>query len=162
MGAVAVPDNKKEPTKWVQVILKLTELTQAGEVDWTIDRTAPRRRGEDFRDGVAFRTEYRDWILRLLKYDILFKPTSMYGPGGFVGSDGSVMFRSTFSVTTFMQHEEQPFWSSRFRLAIITADGEELYQVPETDGLPGLYSAVQYRVANAGGFLKDFLSEAED
>src|SRR5690606_17511022 len=141
-----------KPTKWGQVIVKLTNLTQEGKLTWDVQPplgSVDERRHT--RNNASFRTRYKDWILRLSEYQARYDPV---GAGMYAGPEGVIMVEPSGSLSLRPKVAfGESMWRIEHRLEIIDEGGETIWTIPERAGLAALYSAVQYRAARAGDFL---------
>lgn len=135
------------PSQWIEAISKLNELTQIGQLKWSISETrgAPIRMTgllnlasgtEKIPVEAAFKAEYQDKVLRITKYQVVVNENSGLR-GGLLGYSGSGI---------------------DYRLEILDRSGVAIYNVPETTGLADLYKSIQYQITDVDGLLNSLLS----
>jgi hypothetical protein len=125
-----------EKNKWVDAVAKLIQLTQEGELKWTIDEPPTFfSKRPNARVEVVFVAKYGEKSLRL--YERRFQEE-------FIDFDESEM-RPVPKVE----------WRKAVVLEFIDANGNGLWAFPSVEALNDLMSAVQYQVAG----VKDFLTE---
>lgn len=125
-----------EKSKWVEAVAKLIQLTQQGELKWTIDEPPVSfSKGPNARVEIVFVAKYGEKSLRL--YERRFQEE-------FVDFD-------EFEMRPVPKTE----WRKAVVLEFIDDFGNSLWTFPSVEALNDLMSAVQYQVAG----VKDFLTE---
>jgi len=125
-----------EKNKWVEAVAKLIQLTQQGELKWTIDEPPPSfSRRPNSRVEVVFVTNYGEKNLRL--YERRFQEE-------FIDFD-------EFEMRAVPKTD----WRKAVVLEFVDDNGNSLWAFPSVEALNDLMSAVQYQAAG----VKDFLTE---
>jgi hypothetical protein len=125
-----------EKNKWVDAVAKLIQLTQEGELKWTIDEPPTLfSKRPNTRVEVVFVAKYGEKSLRL--YERRFQEE-------FIDFD-------EFEMRPVPKVE----WRKVVVLEFIDDNGNGLWAFPSVEALNDLMSAVQYQVAG----VKDFLTE---
>lgn len=139
-----------ESKKWVEVIAKLIQLTQAGTLKWQI---APDEFSFTDQHGTSaiFISRYKNKILRIsrIRYEVQDPGPSL----GLFSTAGKTAYESVFGVKKY------PYWTSKVDLEFVDSKGQHLWSFPNTDALEDLYTSVQYQVAGVSEFLDDILKD---
>ena len=126
----------KEKDKWIEVIAKLTKMTQENALIWRRSEVPEFFKNlENVKVEVIYLTKYKDKILRIYEKRVKDFDYGFFGTG------------STFK------------WSPHTILDFADPNGASLWVFPEVQGLDNLFSAVRFQVAGVKDFLKDLLNE---
>ena len=129
-----VAENK---SKLVKLVAKMLEMTQEGELKWSLDKTSVSDPSQTKTIGVIFKSSYNGKNLKIYKreYDNT-EENHMYG-----GIYASGQSSYTISIV----------------LGFFDDDGNLIWRFPHTTGISDLYTAVSYQVADIDNFSNDLL-----
>jgi len=126
----------EKKSDWVDAVVKLTRLTQRGELEWSMvgpfEPMYPATSAEE--EASVYVTIRAGRFIRLIgrTFRRPMRSREETEPGGFV---------DTF-----------------FELALVDEDGRTLWRFPNVQGLGELYAAVQYQTAGVGDLLDELLA----
>jgi hypothetical protein len=120
-------------SKWVDVVTKLTTLTQAGRLKWRTQEAGDA--GLSATANAPFYAEYKNRRMRILKRSRRQQQLGMFSTAIVIGPDEYVSLELV-----------DPTW-------------QLVWTFPQVAGLEDLYAAVQYQVAGVDDILNDFLAD---
>lgn len=120
----------RDANQLVDAIVRLTGLTQAGELTWEM---APVPSASGDARGPVFYADTHGRRLRLVKRR-------------------AVEMRGLFNLGL-----GDPTATPPYELSFVTATDDVLWTFPDLDAIADLYAAVQFQVAGVSDFLKDLL-----
>lgn len=129
---------------WLDVIAKITKLTQLGEIVWKTASTDPIIKVANDRIKVAFETEYLGKKMRLYErsYTVTVHPPSP--------------FQFNFGIEVRIPGE---YWYNEIVLEILDEFSSPIFKFPETSMHKDLLFSVQYQVAEIKDYLDKILSK---
>lgn len=138
------------PDKWIEAISTLNELTQIGQLTWTIDsRSGPsprppssgglaRAAGLEASQytllGVPYLANYGGKTLRLSRFVAPDKGVGLLAIGG---------------------------GANVYVLDILNNDGIEIYRVPASSGLNDLFRSIEHQASGVDELLSDLLAQGQ-
>ena len=126
---------KKEKDKWIEVIAKLTKLTQDNILEWQISEIPKALQGfKDVRIDVVYFSIYKGKRLRIYKKKE--KETIAVGFNRF-----------------------ETLWETSTILDFTDDNGVSLWTFPQVEGLNNLLNAVKFQVTGVKDFLKDLMED---
>lgn len=128
-----------ERNKWIDAVAKLLELTQHGDLTWSVQEPPfSFTKRPNSRVDVVFVAKYCDKVLRL--YEKRFQE--------------DVVDFDQFELRQVMTTE----WKKTIVLEFIDSNGNSLWAFPYVQVLNDLMSSVQYQVAGVRDFLAELLA----
>ncbi len=126
---------KKAKDKWIEIIAKLTKLTQDNILKWRISEVPEYLKGfNDIRIDVVYYSIYKGKRLRI--YEKKEKETIMVSFNRF-----------------------ETMWETSTVLDIADDTGISLWAFPKVEGLNNLLNAVKFQVTGVKDFLKELMEE---